>query len=182
MENIALSDLRPNIVGVGNVLMGDDGVGPAAIEALRRRGLGGRAELIDAGLAFSEVLCDLDAREPLVIIDALRGGGDAGSIYKLALDDLDPQSGSMPKAFSLHEVSVLPALRMEALAGREFADVTIFGVEPGEIGWSEQLSAPVGEAVERLPQIICNYLDERYATSAGPSLGGPIAAGGSKNS
>jgi hydrogenase maturation protease len=152
-------------VGVGNVLMGDDGVGPAAIEVLSRRGLGGSSELIDAGLAFGEVLCDLSPDRPLVIIDAARGGGPPGSIYRLGLEEL-AEGGSMAAAVSLHEVSIVPALRMAALAGRRFADVTLFGVEPQRVAWAEGLSAPVAAAVERLADEIRRHLGARAAPSA----------------
>ncbi len=155
---------QPAIVGVGNVLMGDDGVGPAAVEAMRRDGAGRRAELIDAGLAFAEVLCDLDPARPVAVIDAVRGGSAPGSIYRLTPADLAGESGSMAAAVSLHELNVLPALRMEALAGREFADVTVFGVEPGILAWGEGLSPPVAEAVRKLRQVIRRYLDERAET------------------
>ena len=174
-----MSKPRPAIVGVGNVLMGDDGVGPAVVEALRRRGVDRRAELLDAGLAFSEVLCDLDPARPLVVIDAVRGGGPPGSVYRLTLNDLDAETGSMSKAFSLHELNVLPALRMEALGGRWFDDVTIFGVEPGEVDWGEELSAPVAEAVEILAQAVCQYLDDLSAVAKRPSLQRASAPSGS---
>lgn len=151
---------RPAIVGVGNVLMGDDGAGPAAVEALRRAGLADRADLFDAGLAFSEVLCELEPHRPLVVIDAVRGGGEPGSIYRLGLADLDAGRAGMAGAYSLHELSVLPALRMEALAGRVFEDVTIFGIEPAQVAWGEGLSRPVARAVEMLPAEICHYLDD----------------------
>ena len=151
-------------MGVGSVLMGDDGVGPAGIEMLRRSGMGDRAELIDAGLAFSEALCELDPLRPLVILDALRGGCAPGSVYRIALADLSPRDGSAGRGVSLHEISVLPALRMEALAGREFADVTIFGVEPDRIAWGEGLSRSVAEAMGGLVRAVCDYLDELAAS------------------
>ena len=179
-----MSELRPAIVGVGNVLMGDDGVGPAAIEALRRRGLGERADLIDAGLAFSEVLCDLDARQPLAIIDAVRGPGPAGSVYRLGLDDL-ADGGPTSGAVSLHETGVLPALQLEALAGREFTDVTLFGVEPARIAWTQELSAPVAGAVEELVRTLCEYLDDCAASPrrrASLCASARLAARGSENS
>lgn len=160
---------RPAIIGVGNVLMGDDGVGPAAVEALRRAAAAENAELVEAGLAFSEVLCDIDPARPVVIIDAVRGGGPPGSIYRLTVDDLAGDSGSMPSAVSLHEVNVLPALRMEALAGRDFTDVTIFGVEPDTVAWGQGLSAPVAEAVKKLTGLVSQYLQEKargHATCA----------------
>ena len=66
----------------------------------------------------------------------------------------------MPKAMSLHEINVLPILRMEALGGREFTNVTIFGVQPGNIAWSEGLSTAVKIGMKKLVQDVCDYLDE----------------------
>ena len=165
MENIRLSDSRPAIVGVGNTLMGDDGVGPAAVEAFGRAGLGNEAELIDAGLAFSEVLCDHDPSRPMVIIDAVRGPGEPGSIYKLTPEELDGAKGSLASAISLHEVNVLPALQMSALAGRCFDDVTIFGVQPEKVEWGEGLSPAVRRAVKDLVRTVRQHL-EKYAACA----------------
>ena len=162
-----MSESRPAIVGVGNVLMGDDGVGPAAVEALRADGAAEKAELIDAGLAFSEVLCDLDPARAVVIIDAVRGGGAPGSIYRLTPGQLAGETGSMAAAVSLHEVNVLPALRMAALAGRSFDNVTIFGVEPESLGWGLPLSAPVARAIEKLRQIIDGYVDQHAPAACG---------------
>lgn len=139
--------------------MGDDGVGPAAVEEMRRRGAAEPAELIDAGLAFAEVLCDLSPDRPLIVIDAVRGGGPPGSIYKLSMDDLAVETGSLASAVSLHEVSVLPALRMEALAGRRFADVTVFGVQPQTVAWGEGLSEPVGGAMDELIRAVCGHVN-----------------------
>lgn len=145
-------------MGVGNVLMGDDGVGPAAVEALRREGVD--AELIDAGLAFGEVLCDLAPDRPLIVIDAVRGPGGPGSVYRLSPADLDGTSETAP-ALSLHEVSVLPALHMERIAGRDFDDVTLFGVEPQRLAWGEGLSRSASDGLAKLVMMIRRYLDER---------------------
>jgi len=161
---------RVAIVGVGSTLMGDDGVGPVAIEELRRRGAGRRAELIDAGLAIGEVLCDLDPSQPLIVIDAVRGGGPAGSLYELTVDAPaaeggPPAEGTDGPAFSLHELSVAPALQMEALAGRRFEDVTVLGLEPQRLAWGEGLSPPVAEAMGKLVRAVCDHLDRRCRTS-----------------
>ncbi len=158
--------------------MGDDGLGVATVEALRGTRAAERADLIDAGLAFSEVLCDLDPDRPLIILDAVRGGGHPGSIYHLQLSDLDLTTGSLRECVSLHELSVLPALQMEALGGRQFKDVTIYGVEPGDIGWSQELSEPVAAAVTQLTELLCNCLDQR-ASQGIPPL--PEATCGSVN-
>lgn len=159
-----------NIVGVGGTLMGDDGAGPAVIEALRRRGVPEGVNLYDAGLAVSDVLGQLAPAEPLIVIDAIRAGGEPGSIYKVRLDEMHPEEGSLTQCLSLHELSVVPALRIEALTGRNFTDVTVFGIEPATMAWGEGLSPAADDAVERLAKTILERLGARCAcTGAGDS-------------
>jgi hydrogenase maturation protease len=74
----------------------------------------------------------------------------------------------MARAVSLHEVNVLPALWMEALAGREFTNVTIFGVEPGTIAWGEGLSPAVAKALEKVVQAVCECFEN---PAADPGIG-----------
>jgi len=148
-----LSDGRINIVGVGNMLMGDDGVGPAVIAALERRGVPQNVHLYDAGLAVSDVLSALDPADRLVVVDCLRSGGRPGDICEAALSDIVEQRCSSGPV-SLHEISVLPALRMERLIGREFREVIVFGVEPKRIAWGDWLSEEMAEAVDRLAEML----------------------------
>ena len=158
-----MPDRTVNIIGVGNLLMGDDGVGPAAVERLSARRLPPGVRVLDAGLAVSDVLGTLDPADPLIVIDAVRGGGAAGTVYEVRLDPAPPgpspaMSGRSPAAegdadgtaLSLHELSVLPALRLEAVTGRVFEDVTVLGVEPAKVAWGEGLSPAVEEAMGRV--------------------------------
>ncbi len=151
---IELSEGRINILGVGNTLMGDDGVGTSVIEALGTRELPANVRLYDAGLAVSDVITLLEPEDRLIIVDAMRGGGVAGDVYRGRLDEMDVSRGSAQGAISLHEVSVLPALTMERLSGREFRDVTIFGVEPGAVEWGEGLSEAVASSVGRVVEAV----------------------------
>jgi hydrogenase maturation protease len=153
-----------NIVGVGSIVMGDDGVGPAAVERLRARGVPEGVRLIDAGLAVSDVLAMLDPAEPLIVIDAVRAGGPAGSLYRIPVDPtkVGEETGAAGMV-SLHELGVMPALRLEALAGRPFADVTIFGVEPAEVAWGDKLSPAVAGALERVAEAVLEHVSARCA-------------------
>ncbi|MCK4602790.1 MAG: hydrogenase maturation protease [Phycisphaerae bacterium] len=164
-ELIALSEPVVNIVGVGSTLTGDDGVGPAAIEALLRRGVPDGVCLYDAGLAVSDVIGGLDPAAPLVVIDALRTGGEAGCIYKADIEELSLCEGSLSGCLSLHEISVLPALRMEAMTGRAFGDVTVFGVEPQTIQWGATLSPPVTVAMGRLIDAVLEHAEAKLTSA-----------------
>ncbi len=144
-----MSDATVNILGVGNTLMGDDGVGPVAVERLAARGVPAHVRLHDAGLAASDVLGRLDPDAPLIVIDAVRAGGPAGAVYQVDVDVLAGE-GLPGTAVSLHELSIVPALEMEALTGRVFSNVTVFGVEPSRVAWGEALSPAVASALDRL--------------------------------
>jgi hydrogenase maturation protease len=159
-----------NILGVGNVLMGDDGVGVAAVRALADRPLPPGAVLHDAGLAVGDVLGTLDPDVPVLVIDALRAGGGPGSVYRCRLDEADLDGAPLGACLSLHELSVVPALRLEAIAGRRFRDVTVFGVEPQRVEWSVGLSAAVAGALDKL----LDAVEEAAAAACGaPAAGVP---------
>ena len=158
-----MSDATVNILGVGNTLMGDDGVGPAAVERLAARGVSAHIRLHDAGLAASDVLSRLDPDDPLIVIDAVRAGGPAGAVYQVDVDPgapapLGPGAEGLPgTAVSLHELSIVPALEMEALTGRVFSNVTVFGVEPSRVAWGEALSPAVASALDRLVDAVLDH-------------------------
>jgi len=162
-----LRESAVNIVGVGNVLMGDDGVGVAAVEALARRRLPENVRLHDAGLAVSDVLGRLDPRDELIILDAVRGDGVPGTVYRLWLTAPAFGLRGPGAAFSLHEISVGPALRLEALSGRDFGDTAVFGVEPETIAWGEGLSRRVSAALDRLLDAVLEEVQSRGHAAAG---------------
>ena len=167
-----MPERRVNILGVGNPLMGDDGVGPAAVERLGARGVPPGVCLHDAGLAVTDVLGMLHPADPLIVIDAVRAGGRPGQVHRLRLDVPELDAPGVGNMLSLHELSVVPALRMEALAGRAFGDVTVFGVEPAACGWGEGLSPAVADALERLIDEVVAHVQ---AASTAPAAPAPAA-------
>ncbi len=165
-----MRDSAVNIVGVGNVLMGDDGVGVAAIEALSRRALPANVRLHDAGLAVSDVLGRLDPSDELVILDAVRGDGPPGTVYRLWLAPPTFGLSGPAAAFSLHEISVVPALRLEALGGRDFGNTAVFGVEPETVAWGTGLSRPVAAGLDHLIDAVLEHIGSRdHAVAGEPS-------------
>lgn len=165
-----MSEPAVNIVGVGNVLMGDDGVGVAAVQGLSRHMLPENVRLHDAGLAVSDVLGRLDPDDELIVLDAVRGDGPPGTVYQLWLDPPTFGPGAAAGAFSLHEISVVPALQLEALSGRTFRNTTIFGVEPETVAWGRMLSAPVAAALDRLVDAVLEHVGSHdHAVAGEPS-------------
>ena len=149
---------RVAVIGVGNILMGDEGLGVHALAPLRKR-LGRFArfvDVVDAGTALVDVIDDYVDCDAIVLIDAVRGGGPAGSIYRLEREDLR-DAGRAGTATSLHEISVLEALDMARLTGRKIPALVVVGMEPRVMSLSLEMSETVRE---RLPRLVATVLDE----------------------
>lgn len=131
------------IVGVGNLLMGDDGVGCHAIAAARDAGCEG-ATLVDAGTSVIRLLSDLERADAVLFIDAFEGGGAPGTVYRM-----DAREVAAPALASLHEVG-LPALMSWMREIGPARPLALLGVEPAAIGYSTELSPPVAAALPRV--------------------------------
>jgi hydrogenase maturation protease len=139
------------IVGVGNLLLSDEGVGchvAQALEAVSHPNV----EVIDAGTC-ADVLQLVEGADKLVIVDAARGGGTPGQIYRFHPEDITPEQKPL---LSVHDVSLLDNM-MLARAWRDAGETVIIGVEPKELGWGLELSP---EVRGKMPQIIDAVLSE----------------------
>jgi hydrogenase maturation protease len=139
--------VRTAIVGIGNSLMQDEGVGVHVIRALADLSLPDGVELIDAGTS-SDIAFDLDGCDRVIVVDAARGGEDPGTIYRFT-EEAEFDVGDGRRA--CHDVGLLQTLREVA---RGAPDVLILGVEPKEIGWGLDLSSVVRESVPRVVEIV----------------------------
>lgn len=150
-------DLGLLIVGFGNSLMADDGVGPAVVEALRLRRLPPGVRAKDGG-SDSLRLSSLWRGEPEIwIVDAVIRGEAPGSIYRLGHDQLidAPQRHG-----TAHHLSLPESLRWVAISYPEMAEVRyrMWGVEPEVVEPRPGLSSAVEAAVEKLAGEIVDLL------------------------
>jgi hydrogenase maturation protease len=141
------------IVGIGNMLCCDEGVGVQVIQQMEFMELPGHIELLDMGTSTMDLISHLEGVKKLIVIDAMRTGGTPGAIYKCKPEDLMPK-GEEP--ISLHEVGLLETLTMAKQMGMEIETV-IIGVEPKVIDWGLELSE---EVKEKIPTIIETVLKE----------------------
>jgi hydrogenase maturation protease len=145
------------VVGVGNMLSSDEGVGCHVARALQGVCPPG-VHVIDAGTCPDALQLVEDA-EKLVIVDAARGGGIPGQIYRFHPGDITPEEKVL---ISVHDMSLLDNL-MLMKAWRDVEETVIIGVEPKYIGWGLELSP---EVQRKMPQIIDVVLLEVNNTSA----------------
>lgn len=138
------------VIGFGNILLKDEGIGVHILQrfARSRKGKPSGCVLIDGGTCGDTLLTLPDRVGKLIILDAVQGGGEPGSIYRFTPTEIESKDGAIA---SLHQLDLLQELRMMEVAGKSVDTIIILGVEPEEIAWGLELSAAVERAI---PQVI----------------------------
>ena len=141
------------VIGVGNLLLKDEGIGIHALKALQEIGLPPEVRLVDGGTS-PDLIAYTKAGDKLIIIDAAKAGGEPGTIYRFRPEDLAEEKGALTSA---HELGVVPNLKLMSLLGNEPTETVIIGIEPAEIDFGIELSAALQR---KLPEIIKAVLKE----------------------
>ncbi len=160
---MSMSDTRPIVVlGLGNPIMGDDGVGVLAVERLRDEWeVGEGVELVDGGTWGMTLLPTIEGARKLILVDAIHSGGMPGADVVLSGPRLPELLG--PR-LSVHQVDVIDLLTLARLRGTLPPDTVALGVEPRRIEMSTELTPAVAEGLARLPGRIAAQLQSWGAT------------------
>ena len=145
------------VVGIGNVLLRDEGIGCHVARALEKVSLPD-VEVIDGGTC-PDVLQAVEDADKLVIVDAVKGGGMPGQIYRFRPEDI---TMDQKRVVSVHDMSIVDSLKLMQ-RWHDIGDTVIIGIEPRELNWGLELSP---ELEEKMPQIIDTILRELSNTNA----------------
>ena len=154
------------ILGLGNVLCGDDGLGAAAVHRLARAyALPSGARVVDGGTLGLSLLPYLEDADQAILVDAIRAEGlPAGSLVRLEGDEVGP---AVAGRLSPHQVGVADLLEGARLLERYPRRLVLLGIVPASLGLGI-VRSPAVEA--RLDELI-----ERVAEEA-RSFGFPLSA------
>lgn len=142
------------VMGIGNILLKDDGVGIHTIQKLQETGSFPEdieVEIIDCGTT-SDISVFLDSSvNKIIIIDAVQAHGQPGAIYRLTPDVFESEKQDIT---SLHDLNLKESMIFMRLAGIFPEEVIIIGVEPGDIGIGMNLTTEVESKLPELMSII----------------------------
>ena len=146
------------ILGVGNLLLRDEGVGVHLIQKLREMEIGERVELIDGGTSLLDFIPQAEDVSKLIIVDAIKLGGKPGKTYRICVDDslLRGAKGMT----SLHQLGVVETLAIAQKMGR-LPHTVIIGIEPKEIGYGLELSPEVKRKMGKLVNLILEEVGDK---------------------
>jgi hydrogenase maturation protease len=143
------------ILGIGNILLKDEGVGVRVVEKLKSDfKFPSNIELIDGGTAGFGLIDLLEGAEHLIILDAVQGNDEPGSIYRFKFEDMPP---NISKKFSPHQIGIIETLTLKKMLGK-IPDTTIIAIQPKDcINWGTELTP---EIENKIPNIVNLVIDE----------------------
>ncbi|HWA40234.1 MAG TPA: HyaD/HybD family hydrogenase maturation endopeptidase, partial [Gemmatimonadales bacterium] len=150
---------RTLVLGLGNPLMGDDGLGLAALQRLREEyEIPEMVFLVDGGTWGMNLLPLVESAEDLVLVDAINTNAVPGTVIRLERDEL-------PRYFA-HKLSPHQIDLREVLALAEWRqtlprDLVALGIQPLAVELGEGLSLPVANAMEDLVELVVEHLETR---------------------
>ncbi len=146
------------VLGVGNTLLTDEGVGIHVVNRLQEQFADKpRTTFVDGGTLSFSLAGLLEEHDQLIVVDAARTGGAPGSVVCYEGSDMDRYLTGDRQ--SVHEVGLTDLLDIARLSDHYPERRALVGIEPENLDWGEQPSAPVAEAVPVAVSQIINLID-----------------------
>ncbi|WP_237155396.1 hydrogenase maturation protease [Oryzibacter oryziterrae] len=149
---------RTAVIGLGNILMSDDGIGRRVIDALDGQ-VRDTVDLIDGGTLGFLLLDRLAGCDHLILVDAARMGSAVGEARVFRDEDVDGFLLNSTST-SVHEVGLVDLLLMLRLGGNSPRRCSLVCIEPQEVGWGLSLSPPVEAALAHAVRLVMNEILE----------------------
>ncbi len=147
------------VVGFGNLLLGDDGVGIRIIQKLEEMDIPDHVDIIDGGTYGWVLFSLIEKYEKIIVIDAVRSNHDTESIILMKASHLVKEKKKY--YFSGHDVNLLDILSMiKSVYQEEILDnICILGIRIHKIEESLELSDDITENLESAIDMIINILN-----------------------
>ncbi len=152
---VSKSPISVLVLGIGNLVMSDDGVGVVVAQRLQREYLfADNVEVMDGGTLGLDLLPKLENVTNLIMIDAVETGKKAGTCVRLYGQELPI---ALETKVSPHQMGLKDLLAVSELMGHSPKEMVLIGVQPGSIEMEIGLTA---EVEAQLDNLVSNVLNE----------------------
>jgi hydrogenase maturation protease len=152
-----------NVLGLGNVLMGDDGLGPAVVRAFEVEYIvPPDVDVVDLGTPGLDLLPWLADVDRVILVDTVKSDRQPGTV--LVYDKADIMRHAPMQRIGPHDPGVKDALFALEFAGRAPREIVLIGVVPATTAMGLELSPPVQAAVPRVVEHVVGALRESGST------------------
>ncbi|MBI4730099.1 MAG: HyaD/HybD family hydrogenase maturation endopeptidase [Acidobacteria bacterium] len=157
----------PTVVGIGNLLLRDDGAGVRAAEMLRSLAPE-EVRVLDGGVMGLELLATVEEASRLMVLDSIDSGRAPGTVLRLS----DPPGAASGK-LSPHQVTFADAVGLARLRGTAPEEIVVLGIQPARVEPGLELSPEVAAALPHLVDEALAILSGWVAADSQDGAAGP---------
>ncbi len=156
------TDKKVLILGIGNTLMGDEGVGVHVVTSLEKALLPDNVELLDGGTGSFLLLEPMQSAEKVILIDATIDGAPNGTIRRLR----PKYSKDYPRTLTAHDIGLKDLIDVFYLMG-DTPEVTLFAVSIPPLGeMTLELSPEISNIVPKVAELVMDECRRESAVGA----------------
>ncbi|HMK47366.1 MAG TPA: hydrogenase maturation protease [Methanocella sp.] len=147
------------VLGIGNILVGDDGFGPRVLEELGKKQIPPNVELIDAGVGGMAILSWIEDADKIIIVDSVQTGNEpVGTVYRFTDKEMPPSDMFM---LSLHDLNLIDTINIGRVVQKMPAEIIIYGVEVIRLTeFTREMSPEVETAVTEVADLVMEEISK----------------------
>lgn len=151
-------DQKITILGTGNLLLKDEGIGVHIIQRMEAMELPENVKLVDGGVAGINLPYLIEGVDKLIVIDCVDAEVEPGAIFRFTPEDVDVPQRDVTMSF--HDIGLLEALELAKQDGKGPKTTIIIGVQPKEIEWGMELTPEIEKVVPDIIEAVLKELEE----------------------
>lgn len=142
---------RIMLMGVGNILLSDEGLGVHFLNEFSKDSLPDNIELLEGGTAGLELVHLIQEVDFLIIVDAINAKDEPGAIFRFEPEQIK----ILPEQYevSFHQVGILEVLAMANILGNA-PQTLIFGIQPKSLEWGLEPSSEILEVFPKIKDLV----------------------------
>lgn len=149
---------RIMVLGVGNILLKDEGVGVRVIERLRENySFPENVELYDGATAGLDLLPVMEGVDNLIVVDTVKTTEEPGAIFRFTLEDINVK---VPYKTSLHQIGMIEVFAIAEALDKKIGPTVIIGIQPEDMTpWGLELTPTIEAKVPELMSMVLKELE-----------------------
>jgi hydrogenase maturation protease len=143
------------IIGIGNLIKKDDGVGVHVVRGLAGR-VPGDVELIEGGVYCADLHGFIEGCRKAIFIDGIDAGEEPGAVFRFTPDEVPAKAGRT--SMSIHDFGLYDLIKTARLMDQCPEEITIFAVQVKDVDLGMEMTTEVAGAVEKVCRLVIEEL------------------------
>jgi hydrogenase maturation protease len=153
-----VTDNKPILIlGIGNILLKDEGIGVHVVNILKDMPLPVDVEVMDGGTMGIDLLFYIEGRKKVIVVDTVKAGEPPGTMYRFTDKDLSFKKDFLRTA---HGIDFSDVVKTAQRLGTKPEEIVFIGIEPADMNEGLELSALIAQRIPPIIELVMKELKE----------------------